>query len=361
MAATDYTYTISTETANGKVVPDILEKAIHAESGILIGLSVLRTDDDVLTITMKDALDSAENGLLTDLVNAHTGANGSHATFNPDGVQLVDVVHKKGPIGSKSRTLVSHDFSDRRTWVQRSVRVTDEVVAGDSAGLVYTAANAHWIDIYSSKLSFAYNQIPLRDGTLGKQSDYEYVVKIDDVVTTTGFTVDYTAGEVTFDSDQSGNTVKLSYSHNDGVAFRSEFIVSPAAGKVLTVEHVECQFSVSTVLNGACRFEVWAGNTLAFFDGAGWVNALFDGGYGQYRMDYRNFVDFINVGNLGTGSIPQLAGHSSDICVFPFNYTKSTDLKASTKAIIRVMIVQDLEATNCDIGTVTFYTEENNE
>ena len=78
MAATDYTFTISTDTANGKVVANVLEDEIQAEAGIIVGISVIKTDGDTLTVTMKDALDSIEDGLLTTVVNNHQGTGGNN-------------------------------------------------------------------------------------------------------------------------------------------------------------------------------------------------------------------------------------------------------------------------------------------
>jgi hypothetical protein len=360
MAETTYTFSISADTANGVVVGSKLASEIRGSS-ILVALNRVDTSGDVLDIVFKDVLDSVDDGTLIDLVGAHDGVAIPSDIKNPDGVQLVDIVFKKGHIGSASRTIVSHEYSDRTTWYQRSVRVVDEVLIEDSSGLSWSAVNANWINIYSNKFTAQYNRLQKRDGSFGKQNDYEYIIKVNDIVQTSGFSVDYINGIVTFDTSQSGNTVKATYSHNDNIAFCSEFIVKPAPGTKYGIEHVECQFSQSTVLSGAFRFEIWAGNTLAFFDGAGWVNALFDGGYGQYRMDYRNFVDFINMGNLGTGSIPVLSGHSSDICVFPFNYIKAITLKSSQLSFIRITVVGDVATTNCDLSTVTFYLEESPE
>jgi hypothetical protein len=359
MPDTTYNYSI-TDTLNSKVDAEHLKSEVDT-SDIVTACRKVSVSSGQINIVFKDVLVSGDESILTTLVNNHDGTPISIITTNPDGVQLVDVVFRKGHTGSVSRTIVSHEYSDRTTWYQRSVRVVDEVLSEDSSGLAFSAVNANWINIYSNKFTAPYNRVQQRDGTFANQSDYEYIIKVDDIVQTSGFTVDYVTGIVTFDSSQSGKTVKATYSHNDGVTFRSEFIVTPPAGKKYLIEHMECQFSQSTVFNGAFRFEIWAGNTLAFFDGSDWINALYDGGYGQYRMDYRNFVDFINIGNLGTGSIPTLTGHSSNICVFPFNYVKAIELKSSQLALIRIMVMGDIETTGADLSTVTVYFEESPE
>lgn len=72
MAETNYDYVISTDTANGKVAVDALEKAIRG-SAIIIALKYATTLGDDLDVTFKDALSAGDETILNGLVSAHDG------------------------------------------------------------------------------------------------------------------------------------------------------------------------------------------------------------------------------------------------------------------------------------------------
>jgi hypothetical protein len=73
MAATAYTYSIGTDTANGKVAPDVLAAEIEDSTEITTDLSYIDTSDDDLDIVFVDALTQDEIDELDDLVAAHEG------------------------------------------------------------------------------------------------------------------------------------------------------------------------------------------------------------------------------------------------------------------------------------------------
>lgn len=281
--------------------------------------------------------------------------------YNADGEQIIDITYPKGKTGTKGSSIVTHDFSDRTTWYQNAVAVTDEVLSDSGNGLTWNSANANWVNIDSLKLSMRYKYVPLRTSGFGSHSTYRVVVKVDDAVQSSGYTVNFVTGDIIFDSTQAGSVVKATYYHNDSVTNRSEWILKPQAGKVLTLEHAEMQFSKTSIINGYFRMEIWAGSTLATYDAASWSDGAFDAGYGQYRMDYRGFHDFINIGNLGTGTIPVLDGLTSETCIFPFNYIKSIQLKDSQGAVLRLISEGDIQISSADIATATLYLEEADE
>jgi len=72
MAATDYTYSISTDTATGAVDASGLQSEIAASS-IVTAVDFVSTDDDVLTVWMKAAVSAEDKTTLDGLVAAHTG------------------------------------------------------------------------------------------------------------------------------------------------------------------------------------------------------------------------------------------------------------------------------------------------
>lgn len=72
MAATKYSYVISTDTANGLVDSPALTKEI-GDSSIVTALSHIDTNSDILDIWFKDALIAGDQTLLTVVVASHTG------------------------------------------------------------------------------------------------------------------------------------------------------------------------------------------------------------------------------------------------------------------------------------------------
>lgn len=70
MAETKYTYSISGDTHDGKILPNLLSTEIE-ESSISTALSYINTDDDVMDIWFVNELSSGDQTTLTSVVAAH--------------------------------------------------------------------------------------------------------------------------------------------------------------------------------------------------------------------------------------------------------------------------------------------------
>jgi len=263
-----------------------------------------------------------------------------------------------GASTSRGVSLVTPDLGDRTTWYQKSSQVTNETLTDSGDGLTFTSAHPHWINIYSLKVTYTHKQIPKRDGTFGKHADWAITIKVDGSTVTTGFTINYPAGTVTFNSSKSGSTITATYWHNDGVTHPSEWLLVPGTGKKLVVEHAELQFSSGMAVNDTIRFEIWAGANLATY--GSFPDYLFEAGYGQMRADYRDANDLINTANLGQGEIPKFGSLTKNVTVIPFNYLQAFCLSSAQGAIFRVVLTNDTPYTDCDICTGTFYTQIDN-
>jgi hypothetical protein len=229
-----------------------------------------------------------------------------------------------------STTIVSHDWTRKSTWYQKSVRITDEVLT--PTGLVYASTHTFWIDLTHGFL--------FDEDAINVAGAYSVVVKVNDVVVTSGFTVGYAAGTVTFDSDP-GAEVKATYSY----ATLSTYTITPTASKVLLVEHVELQFAKNMQMdNQYIDFEIWAYNP------ADMPNKIM-----VQRSRYKNMRDIINSSNLGQGLIPAMDTLTQDVVVFPFNYASLKPLKYSQGLEIRIKTSDD-QPLSGEWGTCTFYT-----
>lgn len=260
----------------------------------------------------------------------------------PGGTKLVAIKKADG----SSFTKVTHDFTDKTTWYQESVQVTDEVLSGSGVG-PYTSANPNWIDVINGKI---YQQ--------HLHQQYVVEVKVDDVVQSSGYTIDHASGAVTFDSSQSG-VIKASYYHQNG----STWTLEPDAGKAIRLEHSEIQFTKDCTVSTPVAFEVWVYNPLVdlqspidpddktFIPGVSSGNPL----RFLYKYEkYHNIKDIINTANLGQGFIPALSGLTNDVLVFPFNYVTEIQLLSSQGAQLRITLDSNT-AFSGEWATATFY------
>ena len=352
-----YTYTKA-------VAIDRLELEIRASSSIVHDLDYITSLGTTVDIYFKAELGTNEVTALNAIVAAHV------PTPLPDEVQTVDIEGTKssqghlivelsiptGPVGSRAMSLVTPDLGDRTCWYQKGVQVTNETLTDSGDGLTFNSAHPYWINIYHSKLTYTHKQIPTRTGVFGKHADWAIIVKVDGVTQATStYSVNYADGKVTFNSSQSGKTVTCTYWHNDGVTNPSEWLLVPPTGKKYVVEHVELQISKGIEINDTLRFEIWAGSNLATYNG--FIDVLFEAGYGQMRADYRNANDFLNTANLGQGTVPLIGSLTRETVILPYNYLQAFTLDSAVGAIFRLVLINNTPYTNTDIATGTFYVQ----
>jgi hypothetical protein len=345
-----------------------LEKEINA-SGITIKLDHISTSGTSVDVYFKDSLPNYD--LLVALVTAHVNIPlppESTPKYTAEGALLMDVALPKGLPGSSGVTFVTHDFSDRTTWYQRSVRVADETLTLDntgtveSAGCIFSSAHPWWVNIRSPRMTFHKGKVIKKDGSYAYHSEWEPVVKVGGVVAPKGsYDVDYELGKVVFLSAPSG-IVTASYSHNDGVVKPSEWLLVTPAGKDYVIAHVENQFDKMTTYTTPIRFEVWAGSQAKYGGYAAYgsfADTMPSSPFMQMQVDYKDIRSVINQGNLGTGYIPAMpnAGTTQDIVVMPFDYIKAIVLKSSQYAVVRVWNIGDIPHETSCLATASFYIE----
>lgn len=232
------------------------------------------------------------------------------------------------PAGLSDGTLVTHDLCDKTTWHQQSTQHTS-ILLNDLGGNTYgDNSHAYWIDLTHGKL---YGEDDLAD-------QKEPVIYVNGSQVTDGFTIDYAAGTVTFDSPPAGAVTADFWK-----AGSSLFTVTPDAGKILSLEHAELQFAKNVVMQNPIRFEIWVYNPNDL------PNKM------PYKtIRYKNIKDIINAANLGQGYIPAISGLINDVIVFPFNYIATKPLADSLGAELRIYIENDVELQG-EWATATFY------
>lgn len=236
------------------------------------------------------------------------------------------------PEGSGA-TLVSINFADRCSWYMGAVQVV--LGSMSNTGLVYSDQNDKtcFIDLEHGRL---YDEDNIM---LASANAYKVKVYIDNVQVTSGFTINYPAGTITFSDDPIG-VVTASYWYAD----KSYFKVRPKVGKILSVKGAEVQFSQGTTLSSGFKFGPW-------FVGHPVYGTMEIPGQ---QIVYKNFKDFISACNEGQGLIPAIGELTEDVHVFPFNYARPKPIKYTDYVEIRVYCIDHL-AVGGVYATATFY------
>lgn len=279
----------------------------------------------------------------------------------PGGIQRVAIDKS---FSTSSVTIVSPDVSDKTTWWAGSQRVTDKVLP-ETDGLVYSFGDTNLINVesrYAGRHPVSALDFMTSGNAFYNPNDYRLVVKLDgnDISAdeygreawenaagkSFPFQVDYINGTLTFDSNQAGAEVKVSYSKAD--AF--EFKVQPPSGEVWLVDYVEMQFSVD---HGA-----WPGpvHMVPGLDALG-------GDLPPYR--YNNVRDVIDVAS--DGHLVKAAGaltkdvqiqkwdYLTGFMLFPSDAVISPEFAASALnyMIVRLPVPEVVPA--CELFTAAFY------
>lgn len=293
---------------------------------------------------------------ITDPTLGYQWLNGSYTLTAPvDRLLTSDTQIPKVSIykaEGSSLTVVTHDFTDKTTWYQKSVQVSDKALSSVGAG-VYASGDTFIIDATHGKI---YDEDSLTTSgqshkirqylSLADDRIYKVVLKDNgNAVPENKYTVDYAAGTFTVDGSYS---IQGSLTASYYKATTSEFVIKPAAGKLLSIEHSEIQLTKNCVMNGAIHFEIWISNPSNPSQKI------------PYQMiSYKSIKDFFSAGNEGS-VIPAVSGMQNDVIVLPFDYVAVKTLKSSLGAELRIKIEGDVAVTG-EFATATFYSLSSDE
>lgn len=248
--------------------------------------------------------------------------------IDPDG-KPIQAIGK--PSGQDFKAIVSHDFSNQTSWYTESTRVSGETLSGSGTG-PYTSAHDNWIDLTSGL-------VPREDEILST-----YAAKIYDngSEVTSGITVDYAAGTVTFDSAPTG-PVTADYSYEDG----STWTLAPESGKVMSLEHAELDFTLDVSFN-IVYFEIWAYNP------ADLPNKMM-----VEQVIYKGMKDILKIAN-DVQVVPAIGEITEQTLRAVFDYASTIDLKDSLGMELRIRTKDDAVMTG-EFGSITLYTVSKDE
>ena len=245
------------------------------------------------------------------------------------------------------KSYVTHNLCDPTTWYQNATQVTGETLTLNT-GTIYDFANNNIIDAEHGKITGEKNySLDFNTFTFTPTIRDTYKVAIYDngVLQTSGYTISYATGQVTFDSAPTG-PVTADYYYAGSSNFKVE---AAGPGKILQIRHVEIQFTEDIGFNSAIVQSIKAYNPSS-------PPSKIE----VEHIEFLNEYDVINVGNEGKGQIIKYGTIPYNINVFPFAYGRTIDLKASEGSEINISLEGDTPMTGT-FSTVTFYTTEEDE
>lgn len=340
----DYIYIISTSFPSGHVIPGQLHDEISA-SAITAAQDSITTTSETCIISFKIDLSAEEVVLLDGLVAVHNGIQIIEPS-PPTSLSGIPLVMSEPREGS-SIVVVTHNWADRCTWYNQSVRVeAEELTTSDD--MTFSSAHSYWIDLSHGRLyaedrvSAPYLPQVFVDNELATE-------RIPWAVSGGDYCIDYISGAVVFFEAQTG-TVTSDYSYENG----SLFIVTPSAGKRLVVENSEVQFSSDLIMLDTINFQPWAYNP------ADLPNKV----PVEPATVYKTIRDFVDEARGVYPIVPAIGGIERGLTnthvVFPYNYKTVKELQSSYGVEIRIWLSSD-QSYSGEFGTATFYCTSKDE
>ena len=255
-------------------------------------------------------------------------------------------ITKAAPVG-ESVKVHTHCFSDPTTWYQDSASVVDEVLEDSGNHTLYNVAHGRIINSIGEKMVGRCKKLLCSDGTFKTRWDYFPVIKKNDEVITSGFTIDYMNGTVTFTSaNSSEDVIKLTYWY----AQSSTFIIRAVAGHTVSMEEARVCLSDVSSLSNMLRFDLFAGHPAYAYptgDGMSVMN--------QFTMRYRGPRDFaVNCDDIQDHV---LAGFTNKLIEYIFNYTSLIQIKSTQYAALHISLDDDENPPEVEIAIATFSME----
>lgn len=305
----------------------------------LDSISVAGTNCDV---EFKGVLSSGDLALLNMIVQNHIPT-----PLPNSNVQTVDIVNDRlSPRGRQEvsayepegigATIVTYNYCDKTSWWQNALPITMEVlvaatVLGVPSTTIFNASHGFIVDM---------NHGHIYDEDTAVAADPILIAKIyiNDVLQTSGYTLNYRTGVVTFSAPVVG-VVKASYKY----ATDSYFTIKPRPGHVLSILTVQAQISTDCFINCPIVFEAWVDTLL----------------YGKIpvpnsKISYKNERDFIYSCNGGEEMIKGWGNYPYDTKVLTFSYSRPKPLHYSESVEIRIYTENHVEITG-RLLNATFY------
>jgi hypothetical protein len=312
----------------------------------------LDVDDPVPTTCPTDPVGHTIDGSKTSIIDTTEGHSVELANVGMTSTNYMKVeVEPREGVGTN---YYSPNLCDRTTWYENSTHVSEYSLTDSGDLTTWNTNSTHdgpWIDLTHGKI--------FHEGdVLAANSNYACLVEVstdggtnwDSKIENTfddtdgDYSVDYTAGTVTFNSAlNGGDQVRASFSK---APTEMSFTITPDPGKRIRLIHVESQMSADVGFTGDVEYQIWAYNPSDL------PNKV------QVKVNrYKTIMDFLYE---STGVYPRFPaldvggprGMPQDIIVVPFNYTAARDINSSQGLEIRMVCTSEFTGFACNC---TFY------
>lgn len=371
-----YTYSIADDFPDGLVNTEKLAAEIR-NSAIVTSLDRVDTSGDALYIVFRAELSSGDKTILDgDTLGPAGGliaANDATETVIVQPVQLTSgigvpipqdsdgnlITVVQPPLGTKIN-FMSVNWCDKTSWYEGSTKVTNETLSDSGNGLLFNSAHDFWVDMKHGKITFEDNLVAVNSGNWIVSVTSDDVAKTESPAGTTSgdYQVDYEAGSITFNSSQTGKTVKATYWY----AVSGQFTIAPAPGKKITLMRVEIQFTTDIELRDTMSFQAYG---YAGVFAPQYVPVPF--GFTDLiplgsPFKYKSRDDFVNESNGAYPAVPAFGGDNwrgstKDVITLPWTYLTRTEI--SSAAGMKIVITMENNTPHGgELATATFYTYE---
>lgn len=186
--------------------------------------------------------------------------------INSEFVPRVELVPRIGKNASFGYTRVGYNLCDPTTWFMSYNDHTSSPVTLTNSGdnLTYTSGMSNWINIYDwnlvlqqyaqPSLSYQLASVWQSNGTFAMASAYNVTVIKNGVTQSSGYSINYQIGSVTFNSPNSPSDVIQA-------GFRqmadSKYIVRPPAGYKTVISHIEVNITDDVTVTTGVNFDIW--------------------------------------------------------------------------------------------------------
>lgn len=258
-----------------------------------------------------------------DQIEYETSYQSKANTYKSSSAPKVQVVE---PEDEDFRALVTHDFCDKTTWYQGATQVTGGSLSG--SGTSYSFSQQNIVDVENGKC--------VRENEL---TSYAVTIYDNGTPLSSGYTINYAAGSITFDNAPTGPVTADYY-----YAASSKFKLIPPAGSKYKIRHAELDFTTDVELAGKqVVFEVWAYDPLDLPN-----KKIYD------QTIYKSMKDIIKIANT-LEEIRAMDNLTNPVVRCVFAYSRVITLSGSSGAELHIYTKDD-EVLGGEMGTGTLYT-----
>jgi len=287
--------------------------------------------------------------------NYQSSANNSLGIKTSDDIPMV--THVKSYRDS-SKSFTTPDFANRQSWFYDTTQITDEIMT-TSDDLVYSSIRTPTSGWDHDWLKWDCVPNHVRQTT----PSIRVVVKKNDTIITSGFSIDYKNGTVTFSvANESTDEITVTYKYGNS----STYDLQANPGKILKVDYIETQFSVGSSMpeDSVMIFQaIYNGPAIPSMG----IPADYDIPISKY--EYYNAKDFLNESTQAY-QVKAFMELERDVNILPWHYLTghtikspgdpTTDLSKGefNKLRMRIMDLKggpDPIISDCEIATGTVY------